>query len=72
MTSKSITTHHISYISAYYHVISLFLDNKKFGKSEEKATGNTHGASIGAEWMIPRAICSFFQKFLLSRISDIT
>ena len=41
-------------------------------KSEEKATGNTHGASIGAEWMIPRAICSFFQKFLLSRISDIT
>ena len=41
-------------------------------KSEEKATGNTHGASIGVEWMIPVAFSSLFPIFLLSRNSDIT
>ena len=41
-------------------------------KSEEKATGNTHGASIGVEWMIPVAFSSLFPNFLLSRNSDIT
>ena len=41
-------------------------------KNEQIALGNTHGASIGVEWMIPVAFSSLFPNFLLSRNSDIT